>query len=247
VSTPDKPLPDIDVLPITEVERLTGIRQGTLRMWERRYGFPRPLRDQHGDRVYPVDQVERLQDARRLMLQGARPGRIFAADGDPGALSLPAPIQPSSQHQPLIGLLRSYRLAELHAQFQFRLMRLGLRDFVLTCLAPLSVSVTQAARRGELPLRYVHMYAQLVSSVLQAGLVAVRTHGDGRPKAVLATLSGDHPGLGIMMAEAVLTTLEVDCIQLGTGVPAAEAPGAPNRAPRDIVTESGRDVVWGRA
>ena len=138
----------------------------------------------------------------------------------------------------LIGLLRAYRLAELHAQFQYRLMRLGLRDFVLGCLAPLSAFVTQAVARRELPLRCLRVYTHLVSLVLHAALAAVRTVEDGRPKAVLATLSGDHRGLGIVMAEALLTTLEVDCIQLGTDTPLAEVAATAAESDADIVAIS---------
>jgi len=60
------------------VERDVGIRSATLRIWERRYGFPQPVRADSGDRVYPVDQLERLRLIRRLMNHGLRPGAIVA-------------------------------------------------------------------------------------------------------------------------------------------------------------------------
>src|SRR5512137_1739057 len=64
------------MLSIAAVERDTGLSKDTLRVWERRYGFPRPLRDANGDRVYPLDQVDRLRLLKRLMDQGHRPGKI---------------------------------------------------------------------------------------------------------------------------------------------------------------------------
>ena len=48
-------------------------------MWERRYGFPAPARDAHGERLYPAEQVQRLRLVKRLMDQGFRPGRLLAA------------------------------------------------------------------------------------------------------------------------------------------------------------------------
>ena len=36
---------------IAAVERDTGLGKDTLRVWERRYGFPQPLRDAFGERV----------------------------------------------------------------------------------------------------------------------------------------------------------------------------------------------------
>ncbi len=43
-------------LSIAETERITGIRRDLLRMWERRYGFPAPMRDADGDRFIPKNR-----------------------------------------------------------------------------------------------------------------------------------------------------------------------------------------------
>lgn len=64
------------MLPIGTVERETGLSKDVLRVWEHRYGFPRPERDSNGDRAYPAQQVRRLQLIRRLMDAGHRPGKI---------------------------------------------------------------------------------------------------------------------------------------------------------------------------
>ena len=40
---------------IAAVERDTGLSKDVLRVWERRYGFPVPGRDDHGERVYPAE------------------------------------------------------------------------------------------------------------------------------------------------------------------------------------------------
>ena len=54
---------------IAEVERDTGLGKDTLRVWERRYGFPVPGRDRQGERSYPQDQVQRLRVIKRLLFQ----------------------------------------------------------------------------------------------------------------------------------------------------------------------------------
>ena len=48
-------------LSIAAVERDTGLSKDTLRVWERRYGFPTPGRDTLGERAYPLEQVEKLR------------------------------------------------------------------------------------------------------------------------------------------------------------------------------------------
>ena len=223
MNPPDPSLP-LDLVPITEVERITGIRQATLRMWERRYGFPRPQRDRHGERIYPPEQVARLQEAQRLIAAGARPGRIFAG----GAAPPPPPpaAAPSARQQRLIGMLRDYRVTELHAQFQFRLMELGLRRFVTDCLDPLSLAVSASWHAGALPLRCVRLYGQVASAFLQARLATVRNARDGCPRAVLAGIAGEAALPAGVMAEAILTTHELKCIQLGADLPTHEIAAA---------------------
>ena len=231
-----------ELLSITEVERQTGIRPATLRMWERRYGFPQPLRDRNGDRVYPPSQVEGLLVARRLMAQGIRPGKIFAGGDVP---QVPRASRPSAasgsmdeQYGQVMSLLRSYRVAELHSHFQYRLLDLGLRRFVIEFLAPLTAAVGAAWASGALPVRCEHLYSQLAKSILHAKQAAVRGAGDRGPKAVLATLTGEQHVLGILMVEAILATLEVECIQLGSDLPAAEVAIAAQEAGADIVALS---------
>ncbi|PTT81921.1 hypothetical protein DBR42_17435, partial [Pelomonas sp. HMWF004] len=52
---------------IAAVERDTGISKETLRVWERRYGFPAPWRDAAGERLYAPEQVQRLRLIKRLL------------------------------------------------------------------------------------------------------------------------------------------------------------------------------------
>ena len=59
------------------MERDTGLSKDTLRVWERRYAFPNPARDRNGERVYPIEQVEKLRLIKRLMDCGHRPGKII--------------------------------------------------------------------------------------------------------------------------------------------------------------------------
>lgn len=70
------------MMSIAAVERDTGLSKDTLRIWERRYGFPNPARDRQGERCYPVEQVERLRLIKRLLDVGHRPGRIVQLPTD---------------------------------------------------------------------------------------------------------------------------------------------------------------------
>lgn len=64
-------MPSDELLPIGEVARLTGVNPVTLRAWERRYGLLNPQRTLKGHRLYPQDQVQRVQAALRWLERGA--------------------------------------------------------------------------------------------------------------------------------------------------------------------------------
>src|SRR4051794_41223935 len=50
-----------DALTISEVATRSGVPAGTLRMWEERYGFPRPERLPSGHRRFTPDQVDAVR------------------------------------------------------------------------------------------------------------------------------------------------------------------------------------------
>src|SRR3954452_7269907 len=86
-------------LTIREVAARSGVPAGTLRMWEERYGFPKPQRLPSGHRRFTEDQVDAV--------------RAVVAARDAG-LSLPSAIErvagaPQVRRESLYGLLRLRR------------------------------------------------------------------------------------------------------------------------------------------
>src|ERR1700675_3947247 len=65
------------MLNISAVERETGLSKDVLRMWERRYGFPDPVRDDNDKRLYSSEQVAKLRTIKGLMDTGLRPGKLM--------------------------------------------------------------------------------------------------------------------------------------------------------------------------
>ena len=72
---------------IRVVANRTGIAADTLRMWERRYGFPLPMRRPGGSRVYSEDDIARLHLVARAIEGGFRPSEVvMLAPADLGKL-----------------------------------------------------------------------------------------------------------------------------------------------------------------
>jgi DNA-binding transcriptional MerR regulator/methylmalonyl-CoA mutase cobalamin-binding subunit len=212
--------PDIG---IAAVERETGLSKDTLRVWERRYGFPKPSRDANGERAYPSEQVHLLRRIRRLMDRGARPGRIFAMGVD--ALEAKArdeALAPAPDGQPAeIELLRRHRIAELRAALEQTALRGGLYEFVTGVAAPLTAQVGEAWARGELQVYEEHLFSEQLQAVLRGAIA--RLDGAGAvPRVLLSTLPGEQHGLGLLMAQAVFALEGAACVSLGTQTPVRE-------------------------
>ncbi|MCZ8251177.1 MAG: cobalamin-dependent protein [Hylemonella sp.] len=225
-STPSTALREGGALPIAAVERETGLSKDTLRVWERRYGFPQPGRDGAGERLYPAEQVERLRVIARLLNSGERPGQIVAL---PLAelrqrlqASMPMARGLALEHEALLTMLRRCEIMELRRTLNQAVMRLGLARFITEHLAPLTVHVGEAWMRGEIQVFEEHMYTESVVAVLRGALGGSAMPSPGMPRVLLGTLPQEHHLLGLLMAETMLSLEGCECVSLGANTPVAE-------------------------
>ena len=220
-------------LSIAAVERDTGLSKDTLRVWERRYGFPAPQRDALGERSYPFDQVERLRTIRRLLEAGHRPGRVVPLQADElnrlaatleagtpeDGLRSPVAAAELRDRQALMAALVANDVAAFDHQAARTLARIGLHRFVLEVVARLNVEVGEAWMHGRLEVFQEHLYTEAMQRVLRDALHQVRPDSRARPVVLLATISGEPHGLGLLMAEAMLALEGCRCVSLGTETP----------------------------
>ncbi|HRP95897.1 MAG TPA: MerR family transcriptional regulator [Rhodocyclaceae bacterium] len=228
-------------LNIAAVERDTGIPKDTLRVWERRYGFPAPERDEHGERVYPPDQVEKLRLVRRLLDQGRRPSHVIGRSaGELTALleaATSADAQRGAQEQTLLQLLRLHRSSELRAALHQLLLKQGLQRFVADTIAPLNECIGQAWMRGEIDVPEEHLYTEQVQNVLRSAIGTQAVPG-GRPRILLTTFPDEQHALGLLMAEATLVPEGAACVSLGTQTPVPDIAAAALAGQFDVVALS---------
>jgi DNA-binding transcriptional MerR regulator/methylmalonyl-CoA mutase cobalamin-binding subunit len=217
-------------LSISAVERDTGLSKDTLRVWERRYGFPLPPRDAFGERIYPLDQVDRLRTIRRLMDAGHRPGKIIGlglsdlqsladtAVGNGGANGSDQASGVSADIQDLIRITKSHDMEALRRQLSQRLLRLGLARFVTDVVAPLTQQVGDAWSRGQLEIYEEHLYTESMQVVLRNAISTIPAPGD-RPRVLLTTFPTETHAMGLLMVEALLSLEGCRCVSLGTQTP----------------------------
>jgi MerR family transcriptional regulator, light-induced transcriptional regulator len=212
------------VLDISAVERETGLSKDVLRMWERRYGFPKPGRDENGERQYAAGEVTKLRTIKRLMDVGMRPGKIVRCTlAELGALAEQRIERRKEAAEPalerdIILLLQAHDVAGLQHALANLLMRQGLRRFVLEALTALNRAVGEAWIRGTLQIFEEHLYTEQLQVALRTAINAFPRQS-GAPRVLLTTFPGEQHGLGLLMVEALLVPDGAQCISLGVQTP----------------------------
>jgi DNA-binding transcriptional MerR regulator len=168
---------------ISSVERDTGLSKDALRVWERRYGFPQPYRDAHGERIYPSDQVDKLRLLKRLLDQGHRPSKVIHKSlEDLTALCAEAETPThSAEVESLLALVRTHDSVQLRQTLTQILLRDGLRRFVVEVAVPLNRAVGNAWMRGEIAVFEEHLYTEQMQSLMRNAIASVQLRGHSPP------------------------------------------------------------------
>jgi DNA-binding transcriptional MerR regulator len=230
---------------IAAVERETGLGKDTLRVWERRYGFPQPERDSAGDRAYPADQVERLQLIRRLIDTGHRPGRIVPLELPALKALLATPSSSASPQEATPGLamyldlVARHNVAQLKHELAQAAVRLGLMRFVADVVAPLNTAVGDAWMQGRFQVFEEHLYTECVTGVLRSAIAGISLPpGPCGPRVLLTTFPNEAHSLGLLMVEALFTLEGCLCLSLGIQTPIGDIAQAAQAHRADIVALS---------
>ena len=247
-------------LPIAAVERDTGVSKDTLRVWERRYGFPTPERDAAGERVYPPDQVHRLRLIKRLLDQGHRPvhtvglglaalEHLSQSPQAPTSRSLRAPRKneaaalPVAPAAPDVPAIEAALLAHQHPEVRRLLtqasLQMGLAAFVTGVIAPMNTCVGEAWLRGDIEVFEEHLYTECVTTLLRTAITRIpRTDASSGPRVLLTTFPQEMHGLGLLMVEALLALEGCACLSLGTQTPVPDMVMAAQAHATDVLALS---------
>lgn len=230
---------------IRVVARMTGIPADTLRMWERRYGFPKPHRSANGVRAYGPEDVDKLGLIVRALAAGHRPGQVVPMPPDelsqvvaetaegPGA---PSPINLGGTPSSLAGVVESLRRSDLlavHRSIRQAAASLGARAFLTEFAHPLSVRVGELWHDGQIDVRHEHLVTDALTTQIR---VLLSTYEDlrGTPSFLLASLPDEEHYLGLQMTALYLSLEGARVHLLGTAAP----PEQIVRAARDLEVDA---------
>ena len=217
------------MISIGVVARQTGVDVSTLRKWETRYGFPRPLRRDSGQRAYRAEDVVTLHMITRRVAAGERIGQVIRELLDVQASAHPRALcPPTNELAPDIAaalhLLQSNDLSSLRAMLEDTRQRHCMLDYVNEFIAPLTVAVGTEWAAGRLPVYVEHFYSALLESQLIRETALFATADS--PRVLLVSPAGEKHTLGLAMTHAVLAEAGISCLRIFSDLPATEIAAA---------------------
>lgn len=195
-SPPPSTVHAVESYSIRVASRLTGIPADTLRMWERRYGFPRPERRATGVRSYGRDDIERLLLVARALRLGFRPGEVVGkSKGDLEPLLASAGAQRASLPRSAsvmacVEAVERFDPTALSAELRRALAGMGQKPFLLEVAHPLVARVRELWIEGQMAVRHERLVASALSAQIQQ-LLATYEGGSRAPSFLLTTLPGE--------------------------------------------------------
>jgi DNA-binding transcriptional MerR regulator len=205
------------MITIQQLSQELGIGVDTLRVWERRFGFPAPERNARGHRLYPPAQIDDLRIVKKLQNLGHRPKQLFALT-PAQRKALLGQQQPDERHQNLQHLVTNVAAAEVERELRTQLHQRGTEAFILEFAVPLLEVMDRGWLTGELSIAREHLLSDCLATLLKEQLVP-KANG---PRIVFMTLSGERHKLGLLLSAVLFHQQGCDCHLVMEELPVAE-------------------------
>jgi MerR family transcriptional regulator, light-induced transcriptional regulator len=217
---------------IRELTRLTGLSADVLRVWERRYGFPRPTRDESGARLYQATEVERLGLLQRALQRGHRVSNVIGCSStelrgllEQKRIDFDSLANEHVAVRRILEALCSDDDQRMVWELRYAALNLGARDFVRDIAAVLARVVGDTWQEGRLQVRHEHLLSDALTTQLRV-IWSTQVGFSKSERVLLATLPGEWHALGIEMVGTYLAALGVTPRSMGPNTPPEEIAAA---------------------
>jgi MerR family transcriptional regulator, light-induced transcriptional regulator len=206
------------LLSIGDICLETGLSADVVRVWERRYGFPVPVRLPSGHRRYRPADLQQLRLMAEAVAQGHRPSLVARA----GEAALKRLLVPTDN--PCVDVLFQAVVA-MDTDRMRRLLReslhhLGWKPFLQSTVAQLLDRVGMAWAEGSIGIQHEHLVTEVLEDLLRELRLEFRTTPE-RGRVLLCTLPGERHRLGLLMAALAYGAQGISTELLGVDLPVA--------------------------
>ena len=228
---------------IGTVARLAGLSTHALRVWERRYGVPSPVRSGGGARLYSESELERLRLLKRAVDRGHSISQLVQlGQGElerlaGGAVLPKANGATGAFVEEFVEAVRAFDAVRAEQLLERAELALSARDFVFEMLNPLLARVGDAWAEGSLCTASEHIASAMVRDHASHLLRRLPREPDAK-LLVAATPAGEPHELGALLAAVTARLHGYDALYLGPDLPAVEIARAARAAHAELVALS---------
>ena len=207
-----------ELLSIGDICSETGLSADVVRVWERRYGFPVPVRLPSGHRRYRQADLHQLRLMAEAVAQGHRPSMVVRA-GEAALKRLLVPMD-DPRVETLFHAVVAMDSDRMRRLLRESLEHLGWKPFLHGIVTQLLDRVGMAWAEGSIGIQQEHLLTEVLEDLLREQRLEFRTVPD-RGRVLLCTLPGERHRLGLLMAALAYAAQGVSTEMLGVDLPVA--------------------------
>lgn len=206
---------------IKRAAELTGVREETLRAWERRYAVVTPARTDAGYRLYDEQAVQRIRAMQALIDEGWAPRQAAAQIISAGPLSGAVDGGLDAAIEPFLACACNLDAAGLDRILDEVFARAGFEVVADQWLLPVLRQIGARWVGGTLRISAEHLAVQAIKRRLVAAFAAASTTV-GAPRVIMGLAPGSQHEIGILAFATAARRAGLDVLYLGPDLPVAD-------------------------
>ena len=212
---------------IADLEKLSGIKAHTIRIWEQRYDALKPMRSPGNTRYYDDNQLRKLLNVVSLSEKGKKVSELFSMSEGEIKLLLEQRIENSkaanSQFEYFISQMLiaglSYSEAEFEKQFSACLVRYGMKNTYLNIIQPMLVRIGLIWGKDDLCPSQEHFLSNLIRQKILSSIDGLSYPSNDKKVWLLYLPNGEYHEIGLMFSNYIIRSAGQKTIYLGSNVP----------------------------
>lgn len=212
---------------IKDIEKLTGIKAHTIRIWEQRYGLVDPHRTQTNIRYYDDDQLKTLLNISMLVKHGKKISHIAKLPlnklNEEVRSLIKLSIEKNDYFQIQIDSLIICMIELDESRFEkiisTAILRYGFETVMLEIIIPFLHKVGILWATNEINVAQEHFISNLIRRKIIVAIDAIIPNSDNTKKFLLFLPEGEWHELGLLFAKYLVKSRGFKTIYLGQSVP----------------------------
>jgi len=220
---------------IKDIERLTGIKAHTIRIWEVRYGILKPSRTETKIRVYDDQELKKILKVSYLNKMGYKISRLARLTEEELSGLIDNLQNEETQHSSHVDMLIS-AMMNLDEQMAFSVIeniieRDGFEECFENVLLPVLHKTGLLWQANTIEPAREHFIAHIIENILQQQIASITKPNQTTYRVVLLQLTNDFHEMSLLYILYLFRKHQIPLLYLGVSVP-----------PEDIIAlAAGRD------